>query len=575
MVMTTPRFQRIVITGGRGFIGTHLVNALRTKGFDAESFDLQDGQNITDAAVVERSLSTASAVVHLAAWADLYEARRDPVEAVRVNVIGTAVVADTARRLGVRLVHASTACVYGNQAQFPTPEDATPNPTEIYAQTKLAAEQIVRGLVASHGLDAVIVRFPGVYGAGLRSALAVARFFERATADGVLEVHGDGAQTRSPIHVDDLVRGLVAVIERPEVGDTVNLGTPEEISALELAQRILTLVGRGRIAHVPQRTPNTARELIDWRRAHAVLDWAPRVSLEEGLRQTWAWWRETRPRTHDPLMQRFTEVLGHLVTLAPTPFNPAGRQAVREYLIDWLISLGFDTAEHGDDPASRVVIASRPGQGLRLGLCGHYDVEEAGDGWPTPPFELTQHGGRLLGRGVADNLGPLVLRLVVLEALGRDMPTAPLLWVLQGEEETGSPVAHALYPVLPWPQIDLWIEETGYFERDGAQRFLARDLDTAGQRVVDTLEASARQAGRGFEVHPRYLNKAFGQSRCPFLTHLVRGRPYVALGPNDPDSRIHHIGESLAPDNIRFAMAQFETLLTAARDAQTATETQV
>lgn len=274
-------------------------------------------------------------------------------------------------------------------------------------------------------------------------------------------------------------------------------------------------------------------------------------------------------------MQRFTEVLGHLVRLAPTPSNPAGRQAVREHLIDWLIRLGFDITEHGNDPASRVVIAFRAGQGLSLGLCGHYDVEEAGEGWPTPPFELTLQGGRLLGRGVADNLGPLVLRLLVLEALGRDTPTAPLLWVLQGEEETGSPVAHALYPTLPWPQVDLWVEETGYFERDGAQRFLARDLDAAGQCVVDALEAVARQAGRGFAIHPRYLNKAFGESRCPFLTHLVRRRPYVALGPNDPDSRIHHIGESLAPGNVRFAMAQFEILLTAAVNAQTPTQTSI
>lgn len=278
-------------------MGKHLVEALRKKGMEADSFDLRNGQDIHDVTAVEQVLRTASGVVHLAAWADLYEARRNPVDAVRVNILGTAVVADTAQRLGVRLIHASTACVYGNQATFPVKEEAVPNPTEIYAQTKLAAEQVVRGMVASHGLNAVIVRFPGVYGPGLRGALAVARFFEQACADGMLEVHGNGRQTRSPIHVDDLIRGLIAIVKRPDVDGTINLGTPEEISALQLAERIQALVGRGRIVHGPQRDPQTERELIDWSRARDVLGWAPRVSLEEGLRGTWAWWRETRTTT--------------------------------------------------------------------------------------------------------------------------------------------------------------------------------------------------------------------------------------------------------------------------------------
>jgi len=291
---------RVIVTGGRGFVGRHVVQALTTRGYDAVSFDLQDGQDICDAAAVEAAIRGASAVVHLAAWADLYAAKVDPTEAVRVNVLGTTVVANACRRESARLIHGSTACVYGNQAFYPSTEAAVPNPTEIYAQSKLAAEQVIQGLVASFGMDAVIVRFPGVYGAQLRSALAVARFFERAFAGGVLEIHGDGLQTRTPIYVHDLVRGLVALVGQRDVQGVLNLGTSEEISALELAQRIIRLVGRGSISHGPQRLPQTYREHVDWRRANAMLGWSPHVSLDDGLARTRDWWvsAEARPLDH-------------------------------------------------------------------------------------------------------------------------------------------------------------------------------------------------------------------------------------------------------------------------------------
>lgn len=283
--------MRVVVTGGRGFVGSHLVSAIRGAGHEVRALDLADGLDVCDPDSVWSALADAHVVIHLAAWADLYEARRDPVEAVRVNVLGTATVANVARLRGIRLVHGSTACVYGNQEQYPSPEEAVPRPTEIYAQTKLAAEQVVQGMVASHGLDAVIVRFPGVYGEGLRGALAVARFFERAMVDGELEVHGDGLQTRTPIHVDDLVRGLLRIVERWDVRGVINLGTSEEISALDLARRIVDIVGRGRIVHVGQRSPQTYRETVDWSRARVLLGWEPKVGLDEGLQRTWTWWR--------------------------------------------------------------------------------------------------------------------------------------------------------------------------------------------------------------------------------------------------------------------------------------------
>jgi len=264
---------------------------------------------------------------------------------------------------------------------------------------------------------------------------------------------------------------------------------------------------------------------------------------------------------HDGLITEFKARLAELVALMPTASNVAGRVQVRAYVVNWLERLRFEIREVGDDFGGRIVIAERAGPGLRLGLCAHYDVEEAGDGWDTPPFEVTQLGRRLVGRGVADNLGPLVLRLLVLERLGA--PTLPLVFIIQGEEEVDSPSAHALFPMLAGLDVDLWVEETGYFELDGTQRLLVRDLTPLCESLVAAIELDAVTAGRLVVRHDRYLNKAFGQARCPFLTHLVAGGPYLAIGPNDPGSRIHQSRESLNIDNLDLSARQFATLVSA------------
>ncbi len=259
-------------------------------------------------------------------------------------------------------------------------------------------------------------------------------------------------------------------------------------------------------------------------------------------------------------IDRFASALGELVELAPVPSNPEGRGVVCDRLVRWMEALGFSVSELGGDRGCKVIVANRPGRGMRLGLCGHYDVEEAGAGWTSPAFTLTPKTSRLYGRGVADNLGPLVLRLLSLERISA--PTATLTFILQGEEEVGSPAAHTLFPGFELPDVDLWVEETGYFERDGSQRLLARDLDPRGTKIVAAIEDCARTAGRAGRRYERYLNKAFGEARCPFLTHLVKRKPYIALGPNDPESRIHQSDESLSLENIPLAMAQFEELVT-------------
>jgi nucleoside-diphosphate-sugar epimerase len=288
---------RVVVTGGRGFVGSALLALAQRAGYRVASYDLRDGLDICDPSALHAAIEPGDTVVHLAAYADLYVAREHPVDCVRVNVLGTTLVAEATRQRGARLILGSTLCVYGNQPHYPTPEDARPNPSEIYAQTKLAAEQVVRGMVDSLGLQAAIVRFPGVYGPGMRDSLAVARFMHAASEGGELLVHGDGAQTRTPMHVEDVADGLLAVVQHERVNRVINLAAPEEISALDLARRVVRLAGRGTIRHTAQRSPQTLREFADGTLAAQELSWKPQRALDEGLAATWEWWQSRQPPT--------------------------------------------------------------------------------------------------------------------------------------------------------------------------------------------------------------------------------------------------------------------------------------
>lgn len=265
-------------------------------------------------------------------------------------------------------------------------------------------------------------------------------------------------------------------------------------------------------------------------------------------------------------LESWLDLVSAWVAARPTAGRPEGRAEVLAALLARLDRLGFEARAHAGGDAAPVIEARRePEAGEAwLGLFAHYDVEEAGEGWTGDPFTLRVEAGRAYGRGVADNLGPLALRLLALEQLLAAPARAPLpglLWVIQGEEEIGSPWAHALFPRLSLPPVALWLEETGYFEEDGAQRVLARRLSARLAPVLDRIEALAREDGRAVRVHDRYLNKAFGESRCPCLAHLVGDAPYLALGPNDTRSRIHRPDESLPLGTQALAAAQFLAVL--------------
>lgn len=247
----------------------------------------------------------------------------------------------------------------------------------------------------------------------------------------------------------------------------------------------------------------------------------------------------------------------------PTANNPGGLAYVRDDLIAGLQAVGFAVEVHASDlPHEQpIVVARRPGAAHHwLGISSHYDVEDAPGEWRSDPWSPCEREGRLYGRGLADNLGPLAQRLLSCADISPETG-AGIVWVIEGEEELGSVWAQRLYPRLELPPVTLWLEETGYFYKDGAQRILIKGSSEVLLPVVAELRAIAANHGRVAHVRERFLNKAFGQDRCPTLNHLVKERPYLAIGPNDDWTRIHAPDESLDAALLELCDLQFRRLV--------------
>jgi acetylornithine deacetylase/succinyl-diaminopimelate desuccinylase-like protein len=275
--------------------------------------------------------------------------------------------------------------------------------------------------------------------------------------------------------------------------------------------------------------------------------------------------------TDDAFLQRWLDLATSFVSARPTASHRPGLITVRETIEARLLRMGFSVEVLGDEHVAPVIVAVREGAlgAANVGLFAHYDVEEPGNEWSTDPFVPNIIDKRFYARGSGDNLGPLALRILALEDLLSTNDRFPgIAWVIQGEEEIGSPWAHTLFPKLDLPSVDLWLEETGYFEEDGTQRLLARRIPQRMAHVIDAVTSLAHAEGRGVRVFDRYLNKAFGEARCPCLTHLLGDAPYLAIGPNDTQTRIHAANESLPLNTICLSRDQFvATLLEVARCA--------
>lgn len=285
--------QKILVTGGTGFIGKHLVNRLKKEGHQVEIFDLKNGDDLRDPEQVDRAIRGKDVVFHLAAVADLNVSRENPHENMDINIDGTISVVDSCWRYKVVLNYASTCCVYGNQKKHPVDENTLPNPSEIYAHSKLAGEHVILGYAKTCGLEYNIMRFATIYGPGMRPALGVYVFFDQALNNKPITVHGNGRQTRTLTYIDDLIDGIMTLFHSKVKNEIINLTTEEEVSAIQMAKMIKKMTNsKSPIVFIPQRPGQTFREAVSAKKSKKLLGWEAKTSFKEGLTNTFKWFQE-------------------------------------------------------------------------------------------------------------------------------------------------------------------------------------------------------------------------------------------------------------------------------------------
>jgi UDP-glucuronate 4-epimerase len=315
--------MRIVVTGGVGFIGYHVTRALLARGDDVVIVDdfsdapyptaekLRNQRDlvaeyprvrivvgcVTDRHAMRPLFDAAQAVVHLAGIAGVRPSFADPARYARVNVEGTAVVQELAAEQGIeRFVFASSSSVYGNATPLPAREDAPAIvPESPYAASKRAAELIASAISRRvPAMRCAAIRFFTVYGPRQRPEMAITSFARSILAGKSITVFGDGSMRRDFTHVDDIVRGVLAALERLPLGFRVyNLGSGSPVDLRWLVGALAGAAGTdARVEPAPVPLGDVEATFADITRARTELGWEPRVGLRDGLESVVAWVRE-------------------------------------------------------------------------------------------------------------------------------------------------------------------------------------------------------------------------------------------------------------------------------------------
>ncbi|MBW3577371.1 MAG: SDR family oxidoreductase [Actinobacteria bacterium] len=310
--------SRVVVTGGTGFLGSHLCRALIGRGDEVVAIDnLATGglENLADLYSHDRFVfvkhdvsdyvwvpGPVDAILHLASPASPKDYLELPIQTLKVGSLGTHNTLGLAKEKHARYLLASTSEVYGDPQVSPQPESywghVNPvGPRGVYDEAKRFAEAMAMAYHRYHGVDVRIARIFNTYGPSMRpdDGRVISNFLVQALQGKPLTVYGDGSQTRSFCYVDDQVRGLLALLDCDHIGP-VNIGNPTEFTVRELADIVLEVTGsRSAITYEPLPQDDPSQRRPDITLAREVLGWEPKIDLREGLRRTTRWFSECLP----------------------------------------------------------------------------------------------------------------------------------------------------------------------------------------------------------------------------------------------------------------------------------------
>jgi len=312
----------VLVTGGSGFIGSHVVDRLVAEGHDVRILDTRrspylngDGVStvvgdVRDVAAVRKAARGCDAIMHLAAAADVGEVAADPCSAEQLNARGTLAVLQAARDEGVkRVVYASTIWVYSD-VEEPRVDEDTPlrAPAHLYSATKLAGELYCRSYASLYDVEYTILRFGIPYGPRCRPAAVVPAMVQRALGGEAITIAGAGDQSRRFVYVEDLADAVVRALAPVAANRIYNLVGGDDISIREVARTVQDVVGDTEIVHTEGRAGDFRGVEVSGERAAAELAWRATTPFREGVRRYVDWYREQMPATPSRPRVTFAEL---------------------------------------------------------------------------------------------------------------------------------------------------------------------------------------------------------------------------------------------------------------------------
>ena len=312
--------MKVLVVGGSGFIGSHVVDKLRDKGVKVRVYDgimplhrndIEYYQgSILDRNTLGFAMNGIDAVMHLAAIADVNDVFSKPLKSEEINVRGAINVLEAAKTAKVRkVIYGSTTWVY-SEAESNDVDETTPlhAPSHFYTATKLAGEYYCQSYHKLYGLDVTILRYGIPYGPRARDGAVIPIFVKKALNGEILTIAGDGSQFRKFIYVEDLAEGNVLALKSIANNKIYNLDGIEKITIKQIAETIQKIIGNVKIEYVPARTGDFSGKEVSSDRAKEELGWVPKTTFNEGLKKYIDWYIQCE-RKREEVCEKLDDIL--------------------------------------------------------------------------------------------------------------------------------------------------------------------------------------------------------------------------------------------------------------------------